>query len=109
MSEDYNSKWTHPCRNCVIEAKGSEDASSRSEYFSALVVFVSIGAIGYAKPHSQRLQILAARGKTVRMVTYPGSPHFRTWGAATERDAGTVNWLAKYNKSPGIAEALPSH
>jgi len=33
-------------------------------------------------------QLLAARGKTVRMVTYPGSPHFPVLlGAAARCDA----------------------
>ena len=43
--------------------------------------------------------LLAERGKTVRMVTYPGSPHFPTL-AEQRRDVFTEirDWLAKYNR-----------
>lgn len=42
--------------------------------------------------------LLAERGKTVRMVTYPGSPHFPRL-AEQRRDVFTEvkDWLAKYN------------
>jgi len=42
--------------------------------------------------------LLAERGKTVRMVTYPGSPHFPTL-AEQRRDVMTElkNWLTQYN------------
>jgi len=42
--------------------------------------------------------LLAERGKTVRMVTYPGSPHFPQL-AEQRRDVFTEikDWLAKYN------------
>ena len=42
--------------------------------------------------------LLAERGKTVRMVTYPGSPHFPTL-AEQRRDVFVEirNWLATYN------------
>jgi dipeptidyl aminopeptidase/acylaminoacyl peptidase len=42
--------------------------------------------------------LLAERGKTVRMVTYPGSPHFPKL-AEQRRDVfkEIIDWLAKYN------------
>ena len=42
--------------------------------------------------------LLAERGKTVRMVTYPGSPHFPRL-AEQRRDVfkEIIDWLAKYN------------
>ena len=42
--------------------------------------------------------VLAERGKTVRMVTYPGSPHFPIL-AEQRRNVfqELVDWLAKYN------------
>ena len=42
--------------------------------------------------------LLAERGKTVRMVTYPGSPHFPIV-AEQQRDVfqEIADWLAKYN------------
>ncbi len=43
-------------------------------------------------------QILAARGKTVRMVTYPGSPHFpMLWEQRLNVMQELSDWLAKYN------------
>jgi dipeptidyl aminopeptidase/acylaminoacyl peptidase len=43
-------------------------------------------------------QILAARGKTVRMVTYPGSPHFPSlWEQRLNVMQEVEDWLAKYN------------
>jgi dipeptidyl aminopeptidase/acylaminoacyl peptidase len=44
-------------------------------------------------------QILSARGKTVRMVTYPGSPHFPTlWEQRLNVFQEISDWLGKYNK-----------
>jgi dipeptidyl aminopeptidase/acylaminoacyl peptidase len=41
---------------------------------------------------------LAARGKTVRMVTYPGSPHFpRLWEQRRDVFREVAAWLARYN------------
>jgi dipeptidyl aminopeptidase/acylaminoacyl peptidase len=48
-------------------------------------------------------QILAARGKTVRMVTYPGSPHFPTvWDQRLNVMKELTDWLAKYNPIAGL-------
>ena len=44
-------------------------------------------------------QILAARGKTVRLVTYPGSPHFPTlWEQRLNVFQEIADWLHRYNK-----------
>jgi dipeptidyl aminopeptidase/acylaminoacyl peptidase len=44
-------------------------------------------------------QILAAKGKTVRMVTYPGSPHFPAlWEQRLDVMKELADWLGKYNK-----------
>jgi dipeptidyl aminopeptidase/acylaminoacyl peptidase len=43
-------------------------------------------------------QLLAARGKTVRMVTYPGSPHFPVlWEQRMNVMQEVADWLGKYN------------
>jgi dipeptidyl aminopeptidase/acylaminoacyl peptidase len=43
-------------------------------------------------------EVLAARGKTTRMVTYPGSPHFPTvWEQREDVFREIAAWLAKYN------------
>jgi dipeptidyl aminopeptidase/acylaminoacyl peptidase len=44
-------------------------------------------------------EILAARGKTTRMVTYPGAPHFPTiWEQRLDLFREIAAWLAKYNE-----------
>jgi dipeptidyl aminopeptidase/acylaminoacyl peptidase len=44
-------------------------------------------------------QILAARGKTVKMVTYPGSPHFPVlWQQRLDLAAQVCAWLAEHNR-----------
>jgi dipeptidyl aminopeptidase/acylaminoacyl peptidase len=48
---------------------------------------------------TEYFQILAARGKTVRMVTYPGSPHFPIlWEQRLDVFHELAQWLAQYNK-----------
>jgi dipeptidyl aminopeptidase/acylaminoacyl peptidase len=48
---------------------------------------------------TEYFQILAARGKTVRMVTYPGSPHFPVlWEQRLDVMKELADWLTKYNK-----------
>ena len=43
-------------------------------------------------------EVLAARGKTTRMVTYPGSPHFPVvWEQINDVVRETAAWLARYN------------
>ncbi|MGC2110705.1 MAG: S9 family peptidase [Candidatus Korobacteraceae bacterium] len=43
-------------------------------------------------------EVLAARGKTTRMVTYPGSPHFPVaWEQVSDVFRETAAWLARYN------------
>ncbi len=43
-------------------------------------------------------EVLAARGKTTRLVTYPGSPHFpRLWEQRRDVFNEVAAWLAKYN------------
>jgi dipeptidyl aminopeptidase/acylaminoacyl peptidase len=43
-------------------------------------------------------EILSARGKTTRMVTYPGAPHFPTvWEQRQDLFREIAAWLARYN------------
>ena len=43
-------------------------------------------------------EVLAARGKATRMVTYPGSPHFPTvWEQRQDVFREIAAWLARYN------------
>jgi dipeptidyl aminopeptidase/acylaminoacyl peptidase len=49
---------------------------------------------------TEYFQILAARGKTVRLVTYPGSPHFPLlWEQRLNVMQELTDWLARYNKN----------
>jgi pimeloyl-ACP methyl ester carboxylesterase len=49
---------------------------------------------------AEYFQILAARGKTVRLVTYPGSPHFpMLWEQRLNVMQELTDWLARYNKN----------
>jgi dipeptidyl aminopeptidase/acylaminoacyl peptidase len=49
---------------------------------------------------TEYFQILAARGKTVRLVTYPGSPHFPLlWEQRLNVMQEMTDWLARYNKN----------
>ena len=46
----------------------------------------------------EMFEVLAARGKTTRMVTYPGSPHFPTlWEQRQDVFREIAAWLARYN------------
>jgi dipeptidyl aminopeptidase/acylaminoacyl peptidase len=46
-------------------------------------------------------EALAARGKTTRMVTYPGSPHFPSlWEQRRDVFREIASWLARYNPTP---------
>ncbi|HEX4228338.1 MAG TPA: S9 family peptidase [Bryobacteraceae bacterium] len=59
------------------------------------------GANDHRVPTFQGLEfyaILAARGKTARMVEYPGSPHFPTlWEQRIDVFREISDWLKKYN------------
>jgi dipeptidyl aminopeptidase/acylaminoacyl peptidase len=43
-------------------------------------------------------EVLAARGKMTRLVTYPDSPHFpRKWEQRQDLFREIAGWLARYN------------
>lgn len=87
---DYDARWT------------DEDAEA----------FRKFSAVSFANNVTTPLLILhgeadrrvptfqgAARGKTVRLVTYPGSPHFPTlWEQRLDVFQEIDDWLAKYNR-----------
>lgn len=94
---DYDARWT------------DEDPSAFSKfsavYFANKVTTPLLILHGEADRRvptfqgSEYFQILAARGKTVRMVTYPGSPHFPVvWEQRLDVMHELADWLAKYNK-----------
>jgi dipeptidyl aminopeptidase/acylaminoacyl peptidase len=94
---DYDARWT------------DEDPSAFSKfsavYFANKVTTPLLILHGEADQRvptfqgTEYFQILAARGKTVRMVTYPGSPHFPiVWEQRLNVMQELADWLAKYNK-----------
>ena len=94
---DYDARWT------------DEDPAAFSKfsavYFANSVVTPLLILHGEADQRvptfqgTEYFQLLAARGKTVRMVTYPGSPHFPLiWEQRVNVMQELADWLAKYNK-----------
>jgi dipeptidyl aminopeptidase/acylaminoacyl peptidase len=94
---DYDARWT------------DEDPSAFSKfsavYFAKSVTTPLLILHGEADQRvptfqgTEYFQILAARGTTVRMVTYPGSPHFPiVWEQRLDVMRELADWLAKYNK-----------
>jgi dipeptidyl aminopeptidase/acylaminoacyl peptidase len=94
---DYDARWT------------DEDPAAFSKfsavYFANKVTTPLLILHGEADQRvptfqgTEYFQILAARGKTVRMVTYPGSPHFPVlWEQRLDVMKELADWLAKYNK-----------
>jgi dipeptidyl aminopeptidase/acylaminoacyl peptidase len=94
---DYDARWT------------DEDPSAFNKfsavYFAKNVTTPLLILHGEADQRvptfqgTEYFQLLAARGKTVRMVTYPGSPHFPiVWEQRLNVMQEVSDWLAKYNK-----------
>jgi dipeptidyl aminopeptidase/acylaminoacyl peptidase len=94
---DYDARWT------------DEDPAAFSKfsavYFANKVTTPLLILHGEADQRvptfqgTEYFQLLAARGKAVRMVTYPGSPHFPVlWEQRLDVMHELAEWLAKYNK-----------
>lgn len=94
---DYDARWT------------DEDPAAFSKFsavaFAAKVTTPLLILHGEADQRvptfqgTEYFQILAARGKTVRMVSYPGSPHFPVvWEQRLNVMQEIADWLGKYNK-----------
>jgi dipeptidyl aminopeptidase/acylaminoacyl peptidase len=94
---DYDARWTEE----------NPDAFSKfsAVYFANKVTTPLLILHGEADQRvptfqgTEYFQLLAARGKTVRMVTYPGSPHFPVlWEQRLDVMKELTDWLTKYNK-----------
>jgi len=94
---DYDARWT------------DEDPAAFSKfsavYFANKVTTPLLILHGEADQRvptfqgTEYFQILAARGKTVRMVTYPGSPHFPIlWEQRLDVMKELEDWLTRYNR-----------
>jgi dipeptidyl aminopeptidase/acylaminoacyl peptidase len=94
---DYDNRWTD---------ESPEDFRKFSAVYFAKNVTTPLlilhGEADQRVPFFQGMeyfQVLAARGKTVRMVAYPGSGHFPSlWEQRINVFQEITDWLAKYNK-----------
>jgi dipeptidyl aminopeptidase/acylaminoacyl peptidase len=94
---DYDARWTD--EDLQAFTKFSAVAFAKNVTTPLLILH---GEDDHRVPTFQGIeyfQILAARGKTVRMVTYPGSPHFPVlWEQRLSVFQEITDWLNKYNK-----------
>jgi dipeptidyl aminopeptidase/acylaminoacyl peptidase len=93
---DYDARWPDKDPNAFLvfsAAMHSEDVTTP--------LLILHGAADERVPTYQGrelFEVLAARGKTTRMVTYPGSPHFPTvWEQRQDVFREIAAWLARYN------------
>ncbi len=93
---DYDARWTDKDPNAFFAFSAMMHADSVTT-----PLLVLHGAADERVPTYQGreyFEILAAKGKTTRMVTYPGSPHFPTvWEQRQDVFREIAAWLAKYN------------
>lgn len=101
--------WTSDIQQIDYDGRWTEDDPNAFRQFSAVdfaknvttPLLILHGEADHRVPTFQGIeyfQILAARGKTVRMVTYPGSPHFPTlWEQRLNVMQEISDWLTKYN------------
>src|SRR5271170_5611819 len=102
--------WTSDIAQTDYDARWTDEDPEAFRKFSAVVyankvttpLLILHGEADLRVPTFQGVeyfQILAARGKTVRMVTYPGSPHFpMLWEQRLNVMEELADWLQKYNK-----------
>jgi dipeptidyl aminopeptidase/acylaminoacyl peptidase len=96
--EDYDARWTDEDPEAF--RKFSAVAYANKVTTPLLILHGEADQRVPTFQGTEYFQILAARGKTVRMVTYPGSPHFPVlWEQRLNVLQELTDWLAKYNKS----------
>jgi dipeptidyl aminopeptidase/acylaminoacyl peptidase len=96
--EDYDARWTDEDPEAF--RKFSAVAYANKVTTPLLILHGEADQRVPTFQGTEYFQILAARGKTVRMVTYPGSPHFPLlWEQRLNVLQELTDWLAKYNKS----------
>jgi len=101
--------WTSDVQQIDYDARWTDKDPAAFFAFSAVMhaenvttpLLVLHGAADERVPTYQGreyFEMLAARGKTTRMVTYPGSPHFPTvWEQREDVFREIAAWLARYN------------
>ncbi|MFZ0731938.1 MAG: S9 family peptidase [Candidatus Sulfotelmatobacter sp.] len=93
---DYDQRWTDKDPDAFLVFS----AMMHSENVTTPLLVLHGAADERVPTYQGReyFEILAARGKTTRMVTYPGSPHFPTvWEQRQDVFREIAAWLAKYN------------
>jgi dipeptidyl aminopeptidase/acylaminoacyl peptidase len=102
--------WTSDLQQFDYDARWTDEDPEAFRKFSAVAFAYKVttpllilhGEADTRVPAFQGMeffQILAARGKTVRMVTYPGAPHWpRLWEQRLNVFQEIKDWLGKYNK-----------
>ncbi len=102
--------WTSDIQQTDYDARWTDEDPEAFRKFSAVAfadkvttpLLILHGEADQRVPTFQGIeyfQILAARGKTVRLVTYPGSPHFPIlWEQRLDVMHELAGWLGKYNK-----------
>jgi dipeptidyl aminopeptidase/acylaminoacyl peptidase len=93
---DYDARWPDKDPNAF---NGFSAAMHPDDVTTPLLILH--GAADERVPTYQGrefFEVLAAKGKTTRMVTYPGAPHFPTvWEQRQDVFREIAAWLAKYN------------
>jgi dipeptidyl aminopeptidase/acylaminoacyl peptidase len=101
--------WTSDVQQIDYDARWPDEDPAAFTDFSAVMHSESVttpllilhGAADERVPTYQGreyFEVLAARGKAARMVTYPGSPHFPTvWEQRQDLFREIAAWLARYN------------
>jgi dipeptidyl aminopeptidase/acylaminoacyl peptidase len=102
--------WTSDVQQIDYDARWTDEDPEAFRQFSAVAfadkvttpLLILHGEADQRVPTFQGtefFQLLAARGKTVRMVTYPGSPHFPVlWEQRLNLIQELTDWLSRYNK-----------
>ena len=93
---DYDARWTDKDPDAFLVFS----AVMHSENVTTPLLILHGAADERVPTYQGRelFEILAARGKTTRMVTYPGAPHFpAVWEQRLDVFREIAAWLAKYN------------
>jgi dipeptidyl aminopeptidase/acylaminoacyl peptidase len=93
---DYDARWPDENPEGLMRFSAVMHASSVT---TPLLILHGAGDLRVPTFQGREYYLaLAARGKTVRMVTYPGSPHFPTlWEQRRDVFREVAAWLARYN------------
>jgi dipeptidyl aminopeptidase/acylaminoacyl peptidase len=93
---DYDARWPEKDPAAFLQFSAAFHASQVTT-----PILILHGAADERVPTYQGrefFEVLAANGKTTRLVTYPGSPHFpRLWEQRIDVFREVAAWLARYN------------